>query len=332
MTRRFGRYAILVVALAAAVAAFWVAIRPQPLIVQGEVEATRVDLAPRVSGRVKKLNAEVGDTVKAGEAVIELESPQLQASLVSAEAALLVAKADRDRVYATRRETIDARKAELEKAQSDIVLAEQVYSRQKQLLQSGDAPQQRMDEATNKLDAARRARDAAQANLAFAQRGSSDEEKVLADARVKQAEATLEQTRTDVAELIIHTPVSGEVTTRVAELGVLFSPGAQLLSIVDLSDVWLTFNLREDLLAGLKTGDTFDVRFPALGGKTVTVRVTAINAQGQYANWRATKATGDFDLRTFEIRAKPVSAIGGLRPGMSGIVVWKRSAASERQR
>ncbi|MGO9485365.1 MAG: HlyD family secretion protein [Rhodomicrobium sp.] len=332
MIRRLGRYAILLIALIAAGVAFWVAIRPQPLIVQGEVEATRVDLAPRVSGRVKKLNADVGDTVKAGEVVIELESPQLQASLASAEAALLVAKADRERVYATRRETIEARKAELEKAESDIVLAEQVYNRQKQLLHSGDAPQQRVDEATNKLDAARKARDAAQANLAFAQRGSSDEEKALADARVKQAAATLEQTRTDVAELVIRAPVNGEVTTRVAELGVLFSPGAQLLSIVDLSDDWLTFNLREDLLAGLKTGDTFDVRFPALGGKTVTVRVTAINAQGQYANWRATKATGDFDLRTFEIRAKPVSAIGGLRPGMSGVVVWDRTARSERKK
>ncbi|MGO9358601.1 MAG: HlyD family secretion protein [Xanthobacteraceae bacterium] len=331
MTRRLRRYAILIAALATIAVAFWLAIRPQPLIVQGEVEATRVDLAPRVTGRVEQLNADVGDTAKAGKVVVKLGSPQLLASLVSAEAALLVAKADRARVYSTRREIIDERKAQLERAEADIVLAKQIYDRQAQLVQEGHSPQQRMDEATNKLDAANRARDAAQANLELARRGSSDEEKALADARVKQAEATLEQTRTDVTELTIRAPVNGEVTTRVAELGVLFSPGAQLLSMIDLSDVWLTFNLREDLLAGLKVGDTFDVRVPAMANKIVTVHVTAINAQGQYANWRATKATGDFDLRTFEVRAKPVTPAEGLRPGMSGIVAWDRSASGSRK-
>lgn len=328
MNRRSGRYLILGAAFVAAVAAFWLAVQPPGLIVQGEVEATRVDLAPRVSGRAKVLKADVGDAVKAGDTVIELESPQLQASLAAAQAALAVARADRDRVYSTRAEVIEARKAELDKAQADVVLAEQSYARQRQLAQSGNAPQQRLDEAANSLQSALKAREAAQANLTLAQTGSSAEEKALADARVTQAEATFEQTRTDVAELTIHAPIGGEVTTRVAELGELFSPGAPLMSIVDLSDVWLTFNLREDLLAGMKVGDTFEVELPALGGKAVTVKVTAINAQGQYANWRATKATGDFDLRTFEVRAKPVDPVEGLRPGMSGIVHWAQAPAA----
>ena len=324
MNRRVSRYVILGLLLVGVGIVFWFAIQPPPLIVQGEVEATRVDLATRVSGRVKTLNVDVGDTAKAGDVVIELESPQLQAGLAAAQAALLVAQADRNRIYSTRAEVIDARKAELEKAQADVVLAQQIYGRQKQLAESGNAPQQRLDEAANSLQAALKAQEAAQANLTLAEKGSSDEEKALADARVKQADAAYGQTRTDVDELVIHAPVAGEVTTRVAERGVLFSPGAPLLSIVDLSDVWLTFNLREDLLAGLKVGDTFDVQLPALSDRTVTVRVTAINAPGQYANWRATKATGDFDLRTFEIRAKPVAPVDGLRPGMSAIVPWAR--------
>lgn len=323
--RRLATYAVLVAILCAVGAAFWFAIRPPPLLVQGEVEATRVDLAPRVSGRIRELRADIGDSVSAGDLLIVLDSPQLRASLVTAEAALLVARADRNRVYSTRAEIIEARHAELEKAEADIVLAQAVYNRQRQLVQTGNTPQQRMDEATNSLDVALRAREAARANLALAQRGSSDEEKALADARVTQTAATLEQTRTDVAELTIRAPVAGEVTTRVAQLGELFSPGAPLLSIVRLDDVWFTFNLREDLLAGLAVEDRFEVRVPALSGRPVTVRVTAINAQGQYANWRATKATGDFDLRTFEIRARPVEAVAGLRPGMSGIVEWTRA-------
>lgn len=308
---------------------FWWSIQPPPLVVQGEVEASRVDLAPRVTGRIKQLNVDVGDNTKTGAVLVVLESPQLQAGLLAAQAAFEVAKADRDRVYSTRPETIQARRADVDRAQSALTLAQQVYARQSQLLQSGNTPQQRVDEATNNLRSAQRARDAAAAELSLVTKGASDEERILADARVKQAEAVLHQTETDVAELTVYAPIDGQITTRVAELGELFNPGSPLLSIVDLSDSWLTFNIREDLLAGLKVGDTFSVTVPALKGAEIQVRVTAINAQGQYANWRATKATGDFDLRTFEVRAKPIQPNAQLRPGMSGIA--KRAGTSQRK-
>lgn len=125
-----------------------------------------------------------------------------------------------------------------------------------------------------------------------------------------------------MAELVIRAPVSAQVTTRVAEEGENFNPGAPLFSLIDMNDLWLTFNLREDLLAGLKVGDGFEVTVPALGHRTVPVRVTLINVQGQYATWRATRATGDFDLRTFEVRAVPKEPLDGLRPGMSVIAAW----------
>jgi len=319
---RISRLGLGVLFVAALGAGFWWSIQPPPLIVQGEVEAARVDLAPRVSGRIKELHVDVGDTAKAGAVVVVLDSPQLQASLVSAQAALEVARADRDRVYSTRPETIQAKRADVERAQSALTLAQQVYARQTQLLQSGNTPQQRVDEATNNLRAAQKARDAASAELSLVTKGASDEERILADARVKQSEAVLHQTETDVSELTIRAPITGQVTTRVAELGELFNPGSPLLSIVDLADIWLTFNIREDLLSGLKVGDVFEITVPALKGQAIKVRVTAINAQGQYANWRATKATGDFDLRTFEVRAKSVEPNNLLRPGMSSVARW----------
>ena len=114
------------------------------------------------------------------------------------------------------------------------------------------------------------------------------------------------------------------MTTRIAELGENFSAGAPLYSIVDITHPWFTFNLREDLLRGLKVGDSLSVVVPALENATVSARVTVINAQGQYATWRATRATGDFDLRTFEVRAQPVDPVDGLRPGMSAILSWPR--------
>jgi HlyD family secretion protein len=172
------------------------------------------------------------------------------------------------------------------------------------------------------LETAIRRREAAEAVLQLAMRGASAEERALAAAQVKQAEAALHQREVDVSELTIRAPTAGQITTRVAELGENFSAGSPLFSLIDTGNVWFTFNLREDLLAGLKIGDTFDVMVPAFRSEVMRVRVTVINVLGQYATWRATRATGDFDLRTFEVRAVPVQPVVGLRPGMSAIAAW----------
>lgn len=303
----------------------WLATRPPPLTVQGEVSADRVDLSPRVGGRVVKLTADVGDTVEGGAVIAELESPQLATALVAAHAAFAVAKADLDRVNSTRPETIAARKAEVAAAQADIVLYQETYDRQAHLVQSGNTPQSRVDESTRNLEAAIRKKESAEAALQLAVAGASPEERALAAAQVKQAEASLSQRDADVGELTIRSPINGQVTTRAAELGENFSAGAPMFSLIDMHNLWFTFNLREDLLAGLKIGDTFEVTVPALASKRIPVRVTMINVQGQYATWRATRATGDFDLRTFEVRALPVEPVDGLRPGMSAIAAWTRA-------
>jgi HlyD family secretion protein len=316
------RWIIGIVVLAAFGVALWFATRPPPLTIQGEVSANRVDISPRVSARVHKLNADVGDTVERGAVIAELDSPQLVAALVAARAALSVANADLTRINSTRPENIAARRADVDSAQADATLAQETFDRQKQLASTGNAPQARLDEATRNLEMAARKKDATDAALKLAIEGSSPEEKALAASQVKQAEAALGQREVDVAELTIRAPIPGQITTRIAELGENFSAGAPLFSMVDLHDVWFTFNLREDLLAGLKVGDTFQVTVPALKSETIPVRVTLINVQGQYATWRATRATGEFDLRTFEVRAVPIKPTEGLRPGMSAIASW----------
>ena len=322
----FVRWTVVLVALAAIGFLFWQSAEKQPLLVQGEVAAARIDLSPRVSGRVVKLNANVGDTVAAGALIAELESPQLDAALTAAEATLEVARADFARVNSTRPETIAARRAELAAADADVVLYQEVYGRRSQLLNSGNAPQSQLDEAKRNLEAAMRKREAATATLQLAIAGASAEERALSAAQVKQAEATVKLRRTDVAELALHAPIAGEVTTRVAELGENFAAGSTLYSIVDMGNLWFTFNIREDLLHGLKVGDSLEVTVPALDKAKVELRVTMINVQGQYSTWRATRATGDFDLRTFEVRAVPTARVEGLRPGMSAIAVWSDRA------
>ena len=316
------RWIVLAGALLGLGTFLWFATRPPPLTVQGEVSANRVDVSPRVNGRVADLRVNVGDTVQRGALLAELESPQLRAALIAAHAALAVAKADFDRIYSTRPEAIAGRKADLAAADADVVLSKEVFDRQTSLITTGSTPQQRVDEATRNLETAIRRREAAKAALDLSIKGASDEEKALAGAQVKQAEASLNQREVDVAELTLKAPVSGQITSRVAELGENFSPGAPLFSLIDMGDLWFTFNVREDLLAGLKIDDKLEVTVPALKSMVVPVRVTMINVQGQYATWRATRATGDFDLRTFEVRAKPLQPVDGLRPGMSAITAW----------
>jgi len=311
--------AVVVVAFGAML---WLATRPPPLTIQGEVSANRVDISSRVPARIAALKFDVGDTVERGAVLAEMESPQLLASRLAAQAALAVARADLDRTNSTRPETIAARQADLDAAKADETLAQENYRRQTELFRTGNTPQARFDEATRNLDIAIRKREAAEAALQFATTGASKEERALTAAQVKQAEATLNQRDVDVAELIIRAPISGQITTRIAALGENFSAGAPLFSMIDMSSPWFTFNLREDLLKGLKIGDKFDVIVPALNSQVIPVHVSLINVQGQYAAWRATRATGDFDLRTFEVRALPIKPVDGLRPGMSAIVAW----------
>ena len=303
-------------------ALLWTVERPQPLVIQGEVEATRVDLAARVSGRVAKSPVDLGDRVSAGDVVVELDSPQLRASLATSKATLAVAQSNRELAFSIRQETIDARRAELQKAEADVALAQKTYDRTRQLLEQSFASQQVLDQAANTLDAAARARDAARATLQLAEQGNSPEQKAVSVAQVDQAAAAVAEIEVNIAELLVRAPMTGEVTARTAEIGELFSAGTPLISIVDVDNAWFTFNLREDLLTGLGVGDSLPVRVPALGGRTIAAKVTAINAEGSYANWRATKATGNFDLRTFEVRARPAAPVDGLRPGMSGLIDW----------
>ncbi|MBP2551308.1 HlyD family secretion protein [Neorhizobium galegae] len=316
--------ALGVASIAGLAGLLWFATRPPPLVVQGEVSADRVDVSPRVSGRVAQLNADVGDTVKQGTVIAQLESPQLVAATLATQAALAVARADLDRVNSTRPEVIEAHKAEVRAADADVVLYLSDKDRQSKLAETNAVPQARLEQSSRNLESALRAREAAQANLDLAVAGASKEERALAVTKVGQAEATLNQQQTDVKELTLLAPIDGQVTTRIAELGENFSAGAPLYSIVDIAHPWFTFNLREDLLKGLKVGDSLSVLVPALKNATVNARVTVINAQGQYATWRATRATGDFDLRTFEVRAEPVDPADGLRPGMSAILSWSR--------
>ena len=318
--------AIIVAVVIAAVAALsiYYLVRGQPLLVQGEVDATRFDIAARVDGRVGEILAVRGQDVAAGAVLVRIDNPETIAKREQMVAAKAVALAQLQNIHAgTRAEVIAARKAAYERAELSVVFAQKTYDRQSELIKSFATPQAILDQATDNLHASQRALDQAKSAYEQAVNGYTAEERAIAVANVNKAAADIEAVRAIIDQMTIYSPIASQVYTRNAEPGEYVSPGVPLVTLIDLNDMWIHFDLREDLVRTLKVNDRFDVRIPALADRRITVEVKLIATKGEYASWRATRATGDFDLRTFSIRAYPVDKVPELRPGMSAYLDWR---------
>ncbi|MBV8650988.1 MAG: efflux RND transporter periplasmic adaptor subunit [Alphaproteobacteria bacterium] len=318
-------HAIFVTVLIVAIVglSLWYLTRPEPLLVQGAIDSTRSDIAARVDGRVAKIPVARGENVAAQAPLVEIDNPELVAKYQEAEAAKKVAEAELARIrVGTRQEIVAERKAGIDRAEANVVLAKQTFDRVKRLASDQYAPQAQLDQATDQLSVAQRSYD--QAKLAYdeAVNGFTKEEHEIAEANVTKAAATVATLKSLVDQMVVVAPAATQVYRINVEDGEFVAPGVPLLSLVDLDDMWVRFDLREDLIKSLKVGDRIDVRIPALGDRKVTTEVKLIYSKGEYAGWRATRATGDFDLRTFQIRAYPVQKIEGLRPGMSVYAEW----------
>src|SRR6266702_270111 len=299
-------------------------LRPEPLLVQGEVDATRLDIAARVDGRVNKIPVERGQNVPAGAVLVQIDNPETLAKHEQMRAAMAVAEAQLANVLVgTRVETIAARKAEMERAQAALVLAQKTFDRTHTLTEQGNAPQARLDQVTDALHESERAVDQAKSAYDQAVNGYTKEERAIARTSAEKVNADIQSVQSIIDQLQVYAPVASQVYQRNVEPGEYVSPGVPLVTLIDLSGVWIHFDLREDLVKGLKVGDRFDVRIPALADRRVTVEVKLVATKGEYASWRATRASGDFDLRTFSIRAYPAQPVPELRPGMSAYLDWR---------
>ncbi len=313
----------IVAAVVVALSVFYL-LRPEPLLVQGEVDATRLDIAARVDGRVKEIPVERGQNVPAKAVLVSIDNPETVAKFEQMRAAKAVADAQLANVLAgTRVEAIAARKAETERAQAALVLAQKTFDRTHTLTEQGNAPQARLDQATDALHESERAVDQAKSTYDQAVNGYTKEERAIARTNVEKANADIQSVQSIIDQLVVYAPLASQIYQRNVEPGEYVSPGVPLVTLIDLADVWIHFDLREDLVKGLKVGDRFDVRIPALADRRVTVELKLVATKGEYASWRATRASGDFDLRTFSIRAYPVQPVPELRPGMSAYLDWR---------
>jgi HlyD family secretion protein len=313
---------VLVLSVVAGVGAWaWKLSKPEPDVIQGQMEAPLVNVSAKIPGRVATLVVREGASVARGDLLVTLESPEIDAKLAQAEAAREAAAAQRDKANnGAREEEIRQARVMWERAQHATELAEKTYRRIERLNRDGVLPAQRKDEAEAQWKTSRDAEAAAKAVYDMAASGARAEDKQAAEAQVTRAKGAIAEVEAYVGETALKAPLSGEVYKRNAEPGEIVAAGYPILTILDPADVWATFQLREDKLGNARMGGQISVRIPALGGRSVELRIFYIAPVGDFATWRATNAQGGFDLKTFEVRARPSEPVAGLRPGMSVLV------------
>ncbi len=322
----------IVVIVVVVIVVGWIVVHPAPDLVQGEAEATEIKIATKIPARVQRIHVAEGDRVGHGDVLVTLASPETEAKLAQAEAAREAATAQRDKAdTGAREEEIRQAYNVWQRAKHAAELAETTAGRVERLYADGVLPEQRRDEAVARWKSAREAAEAARAVYDMARSGTREEDRRAAEALAAQAAGAVTEVEAYLAETRLESPIEGEVSVVVAEEGELAAAGFPLMTLLDLSDIWVSFNLREDRLGALRMGSRMWARIPALADREVEVKVSYIAAQGDYATWRATSASGGFDLRTFEVRARPLAPVEGLRPGMSAIVDWDRLVARSEQ-
>ena len=302
-----------------------VVLQKKPTVLQGEVEATQFKVSSKLAGRVQEIAVKKGQKVQKGDLIFSIESPEVNAKMDEAVAARLAASAqNRKAINGAQEEDIAAAYSLYVKAEAAAQFAEKSFERIQNLFESGVVPAQQRDEVETKMKAARETAIAAKAQWQKAEKGAREEDKATAAAMVQRADAAIKQVQAYLDETTIYSGAGGEVSGINVEAGELVNTGFPVVTLINLDDVWVTLFVREDLLNDFKMGSTFKAKIPGLDNREFDFQVTYVSAAGEFARWNATKTSGEFDLKSFEIEARPVSKIEGLRPGMSVVITLNR--------
>ena len=297
----------------------------EPTYLQGQVEAKQINVAPKVPGRVKAIYKQESDQVHKGDLLLELESTELDAKLSQAEAARLAAQAQSDKAQrGARTEQIQAAYNVWQQAQAAADFAAKSYERVNNLYNDKVLPAQKKDEVYTQMVALQKQADAAKSQYEMAKNGARVEDKTAAQALVAQAQEVITEVNAYKDGAKVFAPADAEIQTIIPNEGEIVNAGYPVMNLIDSSDEWVVFNIREDKMADFKIGTKFKGIVPALANQEIEMEVKHIAVQADFATWTATKSKGDFDKKTFAIKAYPTEKIKDLRPGMSVLVEDKR--------
>ncbi len=291
-----------------------------PEIIQGQVEVTEYRVSSKVPGRILELRVKEGDYVKVGDTLAILDAPEVRAKMEQAQSAESAAAAlELKAQNGARKEQIQGAFSVLQQAKAGLEIAEKSYNRVQRLYDEGVMSAQKRDEAYANYKAMEAQCKAAESQYDMAKNGARMEDKLAASAQVGRARGAVQEVNSYMHETVQVAQMEGEVSDVYPKVGELVGTGSPIMSIAVMQDMWGTFNVREDQLNGMQVGTEFDAFVPAFN-KTVKMKVYYLKDQGSYAVWKATKANGQYDLKTFEVKARPVEKLDGLRPGMSLII------------
>lgn len=298
----------------------WVSSKARPVIIQGEAEAAEYRVSGKVPGRIEELYVKEGYQVHKGDTVVCIDSPEVRAKLAQALAARNAALAQSKKAQngATAQQITGAYEL-WQQALAQKEVMQKSFDRVSHLYEKKIVAAQKYDETKARYDAAVAQEKAAKSQYDAALIGAREEDKEAALALVARANGAVMEVESYLGELFLTSPADGIISAIFPKVGELVGTGSPIMTVQDMSDVWFTFNIREDLLNGLKVGDVRKISIPALDMDDVEVRVSYIAARESYATWKATRETDQYDAKTFEIRAVPTAPIEGLRPGMSAI-------------
>lgn len=307
-----------VIALVALVGFFM--LRKGPEMIQGQAEVNEYRVSSKVPGRILKFRVKEGQQVQAGDTLALLEAPDVEAKLQQARAAEAAAQAQNEKaIKGARHEQVQAAYEMWQKAKAGLDIMEKSYARIKRLADAGVMSTQKLDEITAQRNAAQATEKAAKAQYDMAKNGAEREDKAAAAALVNRAKGAVAEVQSYINETYLIAQTAGEVSEIFPKQGELVGTGAPIMNIAIMNDLWLTFNVREDLLQNLTMGSEVTAYVPALD-RNIQVKIYYMKDLGTYAAWKATKTTGQYDLKTFEVRATPTQTVEGLRPGMSVIL------------
>lgn len=309
---------IIILLIAALAVVGFLTIHQGPDTIQGQADATEVRISGKLPGRVMKIYVEEGQEVKAGDTLVRIHSSLVEARMAQAEAMENVAKAADKKVDAgTRKQIVESAHDLWLQSQAALSIAKKTYDRLENLYNEGVVSEQKRDEAKAAYEAAQAGEAAARAQYELAKDGPQSEDKVAAAAMVNVAKGGVEEVGAVLEDQYLLAPCDGRITVIYPNVSELVATGAPIMSL-QKDDHWAVFNMRETSLKDITEGSEIKVKIPALDKET-TMKVFYIRDLGTYANWQATKSTGDFDARTFQVKARPTEKIKGLRPGMSVI-------------
>lgn len=308
----------LVVAVVAVIGAM--SIKQEPETIQGQVEVSEYRVSSKVPGRILEIRVKEGDYVNVGDTLVILDAPEVRAKMTQAQSAENAAAAmDEMANNGARQEQVRGAFAVLQQAKAGLEIAQKSYNRVQRLYDEGVMTAQKRDEAFANYKALEAQVKAAQSQYDMARNGARSEEKKAAAAQVNRAKGAVAEVNSYIHETMQIAQMAGEVSDVYPKVGELVGTGSPIMSVSLMNDIWGTFNVREDQLDGMKVGSIVTAFVPAFK-KEIRMKVYYIKDQGSYAVWKATKSNGQYDLKTFEVKARPMDKLEGLRPGMSLIL------------